>query len=137
MRERSVDHHHEGHHGSVLARSTRTIRRYLVDLVRFGYVELETRRNARGMHLGLTVTITQKVVPFYEEAQGLARWLAETPAAVFRPFEAVVSGSQGMTSLSPRNQSRKNLPFGDADTGRRAARGRLLRGRGAEVAAPS
>ncbi len=38
-----------------MARSMRTIRRYLVDLVRFGYIELETRTNARGLHLGLVV----------------------------------------------------------------------------------
>ena len=42
----------KGTAGNIMARSTRTIRRYLVDLVRFGYVELEILRNGRGLHLG-------------------------------------------------------------------------------------
>ncbi|WP_245414008.1 hypothetical protein [Fulvimarina endophytica] len=92
-----------------MARSTRTIRRYLIDLVRFGYIELSIQRNHRGLHLGLQVTLTEKVMPFFEEARGLARWLAETPAAVFEPFKGVLtSGKQGVTLLSSRNQTSKN-----------------------------
>ncbi|ALN75848.1 hypothetical protein M673_24130 (plasmid) [Aureimonas sp. AU20] len=102
----------KGTMGAVMARSARTIRRYLVDLVRFGYVELETRRNARGLHLGLTVRITEKVLPFFEEAKGLARWLAEKPAAImqpFQPFKTVFSPEKpGVTLLTPKNQSNKN-----------------------------
>jgi hypothetical protein len=94
---------------AVMSRSPRTIRRYLVDLVRFGYVELEIWCNARGLHLGLTVKLTDLVMPFYEEAKGLARWLAETPAALFRPFDAVFSGKSGVTLLSPKNQFRKHF----------------------------
>lgn len=99
----------KGTAGAVMSRSPRTIRRYLVDLVRFGYVELTTRCNARGLHLGLTVKLTDLVMPFYEEAKGLARWLAETPAALFRPFDAVFSGKPGVTLLSSKNQFRKHL----------------------------
>ena len=102
----------KGTMGAVMARSPRTIRRYLVDLVRFGYIELETRRNGRGMHLGLVVRITAAVAPFYEDLKGLAKWLAETPAAVFRPFDGVVSSfNQGVTLLTPRNQTRKYPPL--------------------------
>lgn len=119
----------KGTAGNIMARSARTIRRYLVDLVRFGYVEVQTRANARGLHLGLTVRITDKARPFFEEAKGLARWLAETPAAAFRPFEAVLSaGKPGVTLPTPRNQNRNHFSsasFGLADTGHRAARGRL------------
>ena len=98
----------KGTMGAVMARSPRTIRRYLVDLVRFGYIELETRRNGRGMHLGLVVRITAAVTPFYEDLKGLAKWLAETPAAAFRPFEGVVSSlNRGVTLLTPKNQTRK------------------------------
>lgn len=101
----------KGTMGAVMSRSARTIRRYLVDLVRFGYVELETRRNARGLHLGLTVRITEKVLPFFEEAKGLARWLAETPKSAFVPFSgSVLSGKAGVTLLTPKNQSRNNHP---------------------------
>ncbi|MBB3952996.1 helix-turn-helix domain-containing protein [Aureimonas jatrophae] len=127
----------KGTAGNIMARSTRTIRRYLVDLVRFGYVELEIRRSARGMHLGLTVKLTALVAPFYEEAKGLARWLAETPAAVFRPFEAVFDPKdKGVTLLSSKNQTQTISSFpsvGSAVTSRFAARGKLLRRIGARV----
>lgn len=128
----------KGTAGNIMARSTRTIRRYLVDLVRFGYVELEILRNGRGMHLGLAVKLTELVTPFYEEAKGLARWLAETPKAEFRPFEAVLDPTrQGVTLLSPKNQTQiisSSAPLGSAVTSRFAARGRLSRKIGARIA---
>lgn len=121
----------KGTAGNIMARSPRTIRRYLVDLVRFGYVELTTRCNARGMHLGLTVKLTSRVMPFFEEARGLAKWLAETPAALFRPFEGVFDpGKQGVTSLSSKNQTQiisSSATLGDAVTSRPAARGKLMK----------
>lgn len=96
--------------GNIMSRSTRTVRRYLIDLIRFGYVEVQTRANARGLHLGLTIRITDLVRPFYEEAKGLARWLAETPVAEFRPFEAVLSPVRlGVTLPPPRNQTGKDF----------------------------
>ncbi|MBP0617796.1 helix-turn-helix domain-containing protein [Jiella sp. KSK16Y-1] len=121
----------KGTAGNIMARSTRTIRRYLVDLVRFGYVELETLRNSRGMHLGLIVRITDQVAPFYEEARGLAKWLAATPRAIFEPFKSVVaSRNKGVTLLSSKNQNQiinTSAPLKNADTGQQAARERLLR----------
>lgn len=112
----------KGTMGAVMSRSARTIRRYLVDLVRFGYVELETRRNARGLHLGLTVRITEKVLPFFEEAKGLARWLAETPKTAFLPFSgAVLSGNTGVTLLTPKNQTINHLSYTALKTGRKTA----------------
>lgn len=127
----------KGTAGNIMARSTRTIRRYLVDLVRFGYVEVQTRANARGLHLGLTVRITDLVRPFFEGPKGLARWLAETPAAQFRPFEAVLSsGQSGVTLLTPRNQTQiisSSATLGSAVTDRYAARGRLSRKIGARI----
>ncbi|WP_244497980.1 helix-turn-helix domain-containing protein [Aureimonas sp. AU40] len=104
----------KGTAGNIMSRSPRTIRRYLVDLVRFGYIELKTRCNARGLHLGLTVTLTERVLPFFEEARGLARWLAETPKALFQPFSGMIDPSRmasrdsGVTVLSSRNQSQIN-----------------------------
>ncbi len=47
--------------------------------VRFGYVELEILRNGGACISAFTVKLTALVAPFYEEARGLARWLAETP----------------------------------------------------------
>lgn len=120
----------KGTAGNIMSRSTRTIRRYLVDLVRFGYVELEILRNGRGLHLGLTVKLTALVAPFYEEARGLARWLAETPKAEFRPFGAVFDPlRQGVTLLSSKNQTQiipSSAALGYGDTSRFAARGRLM-----------
>lgn len=120
----------KGTAANIMARSMRTIRRYLVDLVRFGYIELETRANARGLHLGLTVRITDLVAPFYEEARGLARWLAERPEALFRPFDAVLSPLKPrVTLMRPKNQTQilnQSDPFGNADTGLTTARGKLL-----------
>lgn len=125
----------KGTAGNIMARSTRTIRRYLIDLVRFGYVELEILRNSRGLHLGLTVKLTALVAPFYEEARGLARWLAETPLAEFRPFEAVLDPLKGrVTLLSSKNQPENissSATLGSAGTNRFAARGRLSRVMGA------
>ena len=124
----------KGTAGNIMSRSTRTIRRYLVDLVRFGYIELETRRNGRGMHLGLTVRVTALVMPFYEEAKGLARWLAEKPHAAIVPFSgSVLSGRQGVTLLAPINQSRNHLFLKALKTGRKTA----WRIKAGEVAAPS
>ncbi|WP_019998621.1 helix-turn-helix domain-containing protein [Aureimonas ureilytica] len=111
----------KGTAGNIMSRSPRTIRRYLVDLVRFGYIELKIRCNARGLHLGLTVILTERVLPFFEEVRGLARWLAETPKAVFQLFDAVFDsarlnssrrvapGAAGVTDPSHRNQFQINL----------------------------
>ncbi|KQT55066.1 hypothetical protein ASG54_22375 [Aureimonas sp. Leaf460] len=81
------------------------------------------------MHLGLTVKLTALVAPFYEEARGLARWLAETPMAEFRPFEAVFDPREkGVTLLSSKNQTQiisSSAALGFAVTGRFATRGGL------------
>ncbi|WP_062224520.1 hypothetical protein [Aureimonas sp. D3] len=112
----------KGTAGAIMSRSARTIRRYLVDLVRHGYVEIETRRNARGLHLGLTVRLTALVLPFFEEAKGLARWLAETPKAAFPPFSgSVLSGNAGVTLLTPKNQSKNHSSSTALKTGKETA----------------
>ncbi|MCM2506079.1 helix-turn-helix domain-containing protein [Aureimonas altamirensis] len=131
----------KGTAGNIMSRSTRTIRRYLVDLVRFGYVQLTIKRNHRGMHLGLVVTITEKVRPFYEQAKGLAAWLAEEPKVAFQPFSGVLSPrNKGVTHLSPKNQTKQfysSTSFGRTDTGRETARGTLSRRIGASFVPPS
>lgn len=92
--------------GSIMSRSARTIRRYLVDLVRWGYLEIETRRTARGLHTGLVIRITEKVLPFFAETKGLARWLAETDP--FKPFVASNPVDPRVTLLTPKNEFRKD-----------------------------
>lgn len=98
----------KGTMGAVMARSARTIRRYLGDLERLGYITTEIRCTTRGLHIGLLVTITDKVTPFFEEAKDLARWLAETPAAALRPFKTVYDPvGPRVTILAPKNQPPK------------------------------
>lgn len=114
--------------GAVMARSARTIRRYLVDLERFGYVRTEIRRTLRGVHTGLLIELTEKALPFFEEAKGLAAWLAETPTALFRPFTGgVLLGKGRVTKLTPKNQTQIIPLRNDADASRIAARRRLLK----------
>jgi len=93
---------------AIMSRSARTVRRYLVDLVRWGYLEIETRRTARGLHTGLVIRITEKVLPFFAETKGLARWLAETDP--FNPFAASMPAEPRVTKLRPKNEFRKE-PF--------------------------
>ena len=99
---------------AIMSRSTRTIRRYLGDLERFGYIVTEIRRTARGFHTGLVIEITEAVMPFFTEPKGLARWLGESALAKpFLPFAigsrtAQVAGfrdGKGMTVLSSKNQT--------------------------------
>lgn len=93
---------------SIMSRSARTVRRYLVDLVRWGYLEIETRRTARGLHTGLIIRVTEKTLPFFAETKGLARWLAETDP--FKPFAASRPADHRVTLLTPKNEFRKD-PF--------------------------
>ena len=106
--------------GAVISRSARTIGRYLSDLIRWGYVVVQTRLGPRGVHTGLVIEITDKVLPFFVEPKGLARWLGES--ALSRPFlpfaiEMGGIGSQTLendtrTLLSYKNQSHKDSSYG-------------------------
>lgn len=115
----------KGTAANIMARSTRTICRYLNDLVRWGYIETRIRTNRNGMHIGLTISVTDLAAPFYESAKGLASWLAETPGAILRPFDGVVSGFKGRTLMSPKNQTPISSLIGRTDTPRYAGRERL------------
>lgn len=95
---------------AVLSRSTRSIARYLRDLEAYGYVSTSIRRTGRGFHVGLVVTVLEAALPFWRETKALGRWLAET-AGAFMPFSAETPGLQGMTILSPKNQSPKDSPL--------------------------
>ena len=113
--------------GAVLSRSTRSITRYLRDLERCGYILTRIRATGRGLHLGLVVTMTEKVLPFFAETRRLARWLGETAGlktiVPFLPFStgratgqpapaqavrSVNSGNQGVTLLSSKNQPKND-----------------------------
>ena len=71
---------------------TRSIGRYLADLVRFGYIETRTRRGAGGLYVGLIATITQKVLPCFRKLPWLAGWLAQnTPQTRTNPDRTELS----------------------------------------------
>ncbi len=89
---------------AILNRSTRSITRYLRDLERCGYLQTRIRADTRGFHLGLALTITEKVLPFFCEMKKLAKWLGESaglkPVVPFMPFATSSPGSQ--SSWTPR-----------------------------------
>jgi len=81
---------------------TRSIGRYVRELVRFGYIETRIRRGATGLHVGLAVAITEKVLPCFRKAAWLAGWLVENlPATGANPAR---------TELSHTNHSLKESP---------------------------
>ena len=109
---------------AVMARSMRTIRRYLGDLEALGYIVTETARNGRGLHLGLALTITEKVLPFFERPAGLAQWLAETRPLADLPFSAETPGNHRVTFLTPKNQTGKSISLRGRNSAWRIARAR-------------
>ncbi|MCE7030573.1 helix-turn-helix domain-containing protein [Jiella avicenniae] len=119
---------------ATMQRSARTIRRYLLDLERFGYIAARIRKTARGFHTGLVVTLTDKVLPFFAEQKELAAWLTEAPdreRIPFAPFAAMGRAAiamdlpmptlaiktrrnpifQGVTVLSPNNHIHQDSSF--------------------------
>lgn len=79
-----------------MGRSVRTIQRYVVDLVRFGYVKTAIRTNYKGMFTGLRVWLTERVAPFWTKHEELAVWLSQASETI---------GFQDRTKLSPKNQT--------------------------------
>lgn len=78
---------------------TRSIGRYVRELVRFGYIETRIRRGATGLHVGLAVVISEKVLPCFRKAAWLAGWLAAN-----LPADGAILGR---TELSYTNHSHK------------------------------
>ncbi|WP_040490330.1 helix-turn-helix domain-containing protein [Fulvimarina pelagi] len=126
---------------AILSRSTRSITRYLRDLERCGYVTTRTRADHRGLHLGLVLTITEKVMPFYSNLKKLGAWLGESvglkPIVPFMPFatgeagqgraaaldsddglgtdQTRVVGNRGVTLLSSKNQTHNDSSCSDSN----------------------
>ncbi|MBP0617680.1 helix-turn-helix domain-containing protein [Jiella sp. KSK16Y-1] len=85
---------------ATMHRSSRTIRRYLIDLERFGYIASRIRKTARGFHTGLVITLTDKVLPFFADHSGLAAWLSEAPERQTIPFEPFAATSRAGRSAA-------------------------------------
>jgi Helix-turn-helix domain len=78
---------------------TRSIGRYIAELIRFGYITSRVRRGATGLYTGLVITITEKVLPCFRNVPWLAGWLAQN-----RPDNGAISDRTG---LSHTNHSYK------------------------------
>ncbi|MGE4148416.1 MAG: helix-turn-helix domain-containing protein [Hyphomicrobiaceae bacterium] len=78
---------------------TRSIGRYIAELIHLGYIEARTRRGAGGLYTGLVVTITEKVLPCFRKIPWLVGWLAQN-----RPE---IGGFPDGTELSHTNHSQK------------------------------
>ena len=57
---------------NIMNRSTRTIQRYIADLVQFGYLTTHIKRNGRGLYVGLVMRITERTKPFYADLKRTA-----------------------------------------------------------------
>lgn len=87
----------------VLRTSTRTIGRWLRDLVRFGYVTARPRMSAARFYTGLILELAEKVLPCFRHNAWLANWIAHN--------EAAPGGFPDRTVLSERNHSIKESSF--------------------------
>lgn len=85
----------------ILGVCTRSIGRYVSELIRFGYIETRTRRGMSGLHVGLAVVITEKVLPCFRKLPWLAGWLAQNI-----PADGAIPGR---TELSHTNHSLKEF----------------------------
>ena len=85
---------------------TRSIGRYIRELIRFGYIETRTRRGEGGLYVGLVATITEKVLPCFRKLPWLAGWLAQNAATSNLPTNGANSDR---TELSYTNHSYKEL----------------------------
>jgi hypothetical protein len=84
---------------------TRSIGRYIAELIRFGYITTRFRRGPRGLYTGLVVTITEKVLPAFRKLPWLAGWLAQNAAKQNLPANGQ---NPDRTELSHTNHSFKD-----------------------------
>jgi hypothetical protein len=82
---------------------TRSVGRYIHDLIRFGYIVTRERRGAGGLTIGLAVIITEKVLPCFRKLPWLSGWLAQNLPAN--------GTNSGRTELSYTNHSLKEFPL--------------------------
>lgn len=78
---------------------TRSIGRYVADLVRFGYIEARPRIGGSGLYIGLVISITEKVLPAFRKTAWLAGWLAQNLGDG--------GGNRDRTGLSDTNHSQE------------------------------
>ncbi|NBU58297.1 MAG: hypothetical protein EBS23_00675 [Betaproteobacteria bacterium] len=89
--------------GHCLRVSTRTIGRWLQDLVRFGYVAARPRCGADGLYTGLILELAEKVLPCFRQLTWLSNWIAHN--------EAATGGIPDRTKVSDTNHFLKESSF--------------------------
>lgn len=91
---------------------TRSIGRYVGELIRFGYIETQARRGASGLYTGLVISITEKVLPCFRKLPWLAGWLAQNTASTDLPDNGANSDGTGLsyTNHSFKEPSYKLAP---------------------------
>lgn len=88
----------------IMGVTTRSIGRYIAELGRFGYITTRTRHGTTGLYVGITVAITEKVLPCFRKLPWLAGWLAQNLA----PERTAEHGRKpDRTELSHTNHSHK------------------------------
>jgi hypothetical protein len=88
----------------IMGVTTRSIGRYIAELVRFGYIHTRVRRGATGLYTGIIVSITEKVLPCFRKLSWLSGWLVQNLHAQNR-------GNLDRTELSYKNHSYKEYSF--------------------------
>jgi hypothetical protein len=93
---------------NIMNRSTRTIQRYIADLVQFGYLTTHIKRNARGLYVGLVMKVTERTKPFYAS-------LKRTAEVISKYFDWGASETDvslrnlDKTSMSSKKRSLNNI----------------------------
>lgn len=88
-----------------IGRHARSIQRYIRELVAFGYIETQTRKNSIGAHTGMIVRLCEKVLPFWKDFRALGVWLQEQAGD---PKKRQLLDFKGETDLSPNNDPEIN-----------------------------
>jgi len=83
----------------IMGVTTRSIGRYVAELIRFGYIDRRARRGSSGLDIGLLISITDKVLPCFRKLSWLSGWLAQN-----LPEHG---GNSGRTELSYTNHIQK------------------------------
>lgn len=87
--------------------TTRTIGRWLRDLVRFGYIEATARVGQGGLYTGLRLKLAEKVLPCFRKLPWLSGWLAQNAGTL-----PSIGGIPDRTELSHTNHSSKESSSG-------------------------
>ena len=101
---------------NALGVSVRSAQRYISSLRQFGYVETEVRMNHRGLHTGLIIRVTKKVLPFWKDDSQLSNWLEEEGTQP-ESFDWTASkqpksiGIDRETGMSPKNYNKNNFHY--------------------------